>query len=737
MKRWIYIAVGILACANLFAQDSLGVRKIGDIGDSWYNVVDMEIREPYLYVLNWDDALVVFRLVDNDEPKFVGRSMDLLGRSFKVFGSKAVIKVDSRRLRLADLSDPAAPRLTFVFNAEQGNGFADFCVFDENYLAITTWDYGLRIYDIINMSSPNLIATSQARAYGEVDASGTTLYVRASDSLYIFDASNPAQPQLRGARFWQGENHVQGDRLFRVNNSSGMLMSYSVVDPTNPSAIGDTLPIDHHWGHPGQLQKVSVSSRILAVLSAVSDDGYPDLFDLNLYRITESGAAESLLDTSWDGSYGEIAVGDSAIVIRHDDIDVGLGYAKILKNVEGAAFEQTFVACPWGAPMRLDLSGSKLLSNRAGAGWNVFDVSQPESPVWLTSGSRARPGIGYSTTEDAQIGADWLAVAGYVETESHDFSNFQIANTQDPSNVSAKEISGINANPNVRVFEVQDSIILLQSEGNDWLIRAVIANDSTVVLTDSVHCSFGRGSIQDIFVRDSRITVSCDYSLHLLELEPSGLTYLGGVELNDQCALAALDGMTLCRALNSSRWLQFYDVADPLNISFEGQIQLASTPNGLSLANGHVFYSNPSNGLSIERLVSFDSCLHVGHYNTNFRGEDIAVIDDIAYLANSQDIFVLDVSAAIGGGIPAAPQQVKISRMFDPDHLLLTWLPVTTDRVGAPITIDAYEIYRRNSSNEEWVNIGVPTPPTAAEYTIDIPTGANAFAEFQIRAVKY
>ncbi|MBL0062884.1 MAG: hypothetical protein IPP40_15705 [bacterium] len=67
----------------------------------------------------------------------------------------------------------------------------------------------------------------------------------------------------------------------------------------------------------------------------------------------------------------------------------------------------------------------------------------------------------------------------------------------------------------------------------------------------------------------------------------------------------------------------------------------------------------------------------------------------------------------------------------------MTWLPVTADRPGQPITIDAYEIYRRYSSDEEWVNIGVPTPPTATEYTIDIPTGGNVFAEYQVRAVKH
>jgi len=735
MKRWIYIAVGILLSANLFAQDSLGVRKIGDIGDSWYNVVDMHIQEPYLYVLNWDDALVVFQLIENDEPKFVGRNMDLLGRSFKVFGSKAVVMVDSRRLRLADLSNPSAPRLTASFNAASGDGFSDFQIFDENYLAISTWHNGMRIYDLSNMSLPRLISTMQAFAQSEVDASGSILFLRKSDSLYTIDASIPGQPQVLGARFWQGENYVQGSLLHKVDNARESLITYSIVDPLNPIVLGDTLLIIHNWGHPGQVLKISVSDRLLAVFSGVStdDNSYPDFVDLNIYGISDSGTAFAISDSSWDSYFGEVAVGDSTIVLRHGGL---LAHATVKKYLGGLSFMPSFHAAPWGAPMRLCLSGDKLMSNRAGTGWNVFDVSQPDTPLWLGSGSLARVDVGFSEVYYSQIGSKWLAHFGTVETETIVLNNFQLVNVQNPLLPRAYEINGFDGN-RPRAFAMRDSLILISSARGNWLDRAIIQNDSTIVFVDSVQFAPTGGSITNIFLQGSRAILSCDYSLHVINLAQNSMSYLGGIDSLSRSSLVAIDENTVCRAVYSSRWIQFFDISDPLNISFEGQIRLASVPNGLWFADGHVFYSNPSDGLSIERLMSFDSCLHVGHYNTNFRGEDVAVINDIAYLANSQDIFVLDVSQAIRLGIPATPQELAIQRTFDPDHLLLTWFPVTMDRMGAPITIDAYEIYSRYSSDEAWVNIGAPTPPTATEYTIDIPTGGNVFAEYQVRAVKH
>lgn len=238
------------------------------------------------------------------------------------------------------------------------------------------------------------------------------------------------------------------------------------------------------------------------------------------------------------------------------------------------------------------------------------------------------------------------------------------------------------------------------------MLRSVDLSDYTnpvvVATTELQH------EARSLTVKDSTAYIADSHGLTLVDVSGSDtLQTLGSLAMAGTLShISVDDGLAVMRTGTSD--ITIVDVADPANPQVISKFSITGTIRSLELQDNVIYVANDVRGLRLIDISDPHNPTEIGHYASGHKAVDVDIEGRYAYLANTGQVFVLDVGASIGGGIPAAPQQVTISRTFDPDHYLLSWLPVTTDRIGDPIEINSYEIYRRNTASGTWENIRRP-----------------------------
>ncbi|MBL0062882.1 MAG: hypothetical protein IPP40_15695 [bacterium] len=191
MNRWIYIAVGMLACANLFAQDSLGVRKIGDIGDWFHSARDLAVLDSLMYVLTPDDGLQIYRIEHYQEPHFVGRNMSLSGTKFELFGDLLSIWQSPTAIRLVDVSASDNPVQRSAITTT--TAIKDACVID-NHLYSIRQGFGIEVYSLDNLDQPERIGELVSQAVLQSIGCIPGYLVGLQPIHFVMDIANPGSP---------------------------------------------------------------------------------------------------------------------------------------------------------------------------------------------------------------------------------------------------------------------------------------------------------------------------------------------------------------------------------------------------------------------------------------------------------------------------------------------------------------------------------------------------------------
>ena len=254
----------------------------------------------YLYTTDYS-GFSIFDIHEPDKPSLLGKytdSDDWLTRGAFVVGDYAYITGRTKGLQVIDISDKRFPRLT-------GNYISDITPYDKiivkgEYAYTNSFGYAFVILNISDPISPELISTTGCKAspkglavkgdyvfvgstgievfditnrknpqlkktidnYGTVyglASRGNYLYVSdyTQDALCILDITNPEVPVEKGSCGVTNPFEVilDGDYAYLTEiNTSRILTSVNITDPTNPMVIG-------RFAYNGNSRQIDIRSR--------------------------------------------------------------------------------------------------------------------------------------------------------------------------------------------------------------------------------------------------------------------------------------------------------------------------------------------------------------------------------------------------------------------------------------------------------------------------------------------
>lgn len=152
-------------------------------------------------------------------------------------------------LLVFDIANPARPTRTRTISTQLHTW--DISVFGSLlYLSIgAELDSGINTYDITAASDPQLVGsfTIGDRLIGNVGRFGSYMYVTHKEWLYVYNVSDPANPQLRHSLWFNslcGEVCVRGNYLYMLGRGDGVaplrdggLWVFSLADAEHPQLV--------------------------------------------------------------------------------------------------------------------------------------------------------------------------------------------------------------------------------------------------------------------------------------------------------------------------------------------------------------------------------------------------------------------------------------------------------------------------------------------------------------------
>jgi len=202
------ISVGIvLSSAGLFAQDSSGVRMVGQAFPQWAETFDMEISDDVLFVAN--GRLDIIDVSNPENPDYIWYS-NRLGycNQVEVIGDRAYVTtgyLGEIQFYVLDISDLANPQ---ILGKLEEDHVSPLQLKVSGNIAYIISHHSVRIYDF---SEPedimNIAVIDSTVDFMEVDIERNYLFgYDPGDGLRIIDVSDPASP--RQVNFFPYHIHI-------------------------------------------------------------------------------------------------------------------------------------------------------------------------------------------------------------------------------------------------------------------------------------------------------------------------------------------------------------------------------------------------------------------------------------------------------------------------------------------------------------------------------------------------
>jgi hypothetical protein len=221
-----------------------------------------QVGDTVAYVTDWSNGVRVIDVSDPAAPVEVASVSTSHNTMDVVIQGDLAYVADWEALApgamvIIDVSDPANP--STVGSCAAAGGFHNHAVAGKTaFLANGT--EGLRLADVSNPAAPAIVGTYDPGSAYDVAAQGNHAYLASSDGLIIFDVTDPANPARMGTFYGQqgGPAGITVDgNVAYLSNGSGGLYIVDVTDASAPAEVGnlqfgadgDTRSIFYRDGH--------------------------------------------------------------------------------------------------------------------------------------------------------------------------------------------------------------------------------------------------------------------------------------------------------------------------------------------------------------------------------------------------------------------------------------------------------------------------------------------------------
>lgn len=259
-----FVAILLFMAAPSFAQDSLNVRRIGQMTASG-QAVAVEVRDTFAYVADGTDGLRVLNISNPSQPYEVSY-YDTPGsaREVTLVGDFAFIADRPNGVRVINVSNPLSPYEVGYIDTP---GSAESIAISDGYAFVADGTSGLRIIDISNSAAPALVTAfdTPGDGLGLTVAGGYAYVADGNYGLRVINIQNPSAPFEAGYLDTPGYSWnvaVAGNYAYVADSHAGLRI-VDVSNPATPTEVGSYLP-------PCCTREVAVAGHFVYMATAES-----------------------------------------------------------------------------------------------------------------------------------------------------------------------------------------------------------------------------------------------------------------------------------------------------------------------------------------------------------------------------------------------------------------------------------------------------------------------------------
>ena len=617
--------------AHLAEGTTKSVRLIGDVA-VWQNGAYLEAHD----VSVPGSPVALSRYLLPAQPS----DMEVVGDRLYV-----ALRKDAGLLVL-DYADPAAPAVAASLPGEDLLSVA--VAGDLAYCGAGS--AGFVVIDLAAPGGPAQIAAldTPGSANGTAVMGNTLLVALGNNGFGTYDITDPSAPAQLA--LWATDGfctYVREDGGVAYLAGNFGLQILDVSDPTNPTPLGSYDPGDttYELVKQGEVLYVAGLQGLVAVL--VTDPANPIALDASTVTNGFSCAVNEsvvLMGVRFEGLY----------VLDPGSLDV-------LSNVGNAGFAN-----------KLHLSGDALYVADLSGGVLVWDVSDPENPVFLTE-IASEP-----NTQDVGIAGDQLAIVNANNTGT----GLLMADVSDPA---APVVQGARDTGN-------------QTYGIDLVgPRAVLANGFGGLMVADVSDPLAPVSLGDLFLGAAAFDVMTAGDVAYVASFGGGFL---AVDVSDPAGMAILDQelwgfLNAVDVTDQTAWvadgqqgLRVVDITDPADLVSVATLPLASQARDVvrsRVGSPYVYLGDDFYGLRQVDVSDPANPVLLGSYPSADRGMGVDAVGGLVVLAAGETgVYIYRnpaVVPAMAGGLTARANQdaVELDLWLSQPHLHGVTITRTTD----------------------------------------------------------
>ncbi len=352
-------------------------------------------------------------------------------------------------------SDPMPSRMDANISTFNGADYPQSLVYENGYLFITDYYYGLRVADVHQPSLPLPAGGLSAQNANDIAISGSYAYLTTNKSLCIIDISNPTSPVLTGSVAIPDNGGLQAEGVVVLGNLvfvAGFNDGFAVIDATdkaNPvvrlsnqgvaDGIGQNLSVDAQDRAGTKVLAVTGLSKT-AIYTVTGTDSSPTL---NLQSSTVSGGytgrfSGTTLYVAGAGGGWSLYAYDTSTLTAPSQLGAGIAPA-----VGTAAAEN------------IALDGNRAYVSLRDYGFSIIDISNPASMSLLQT--YTIPGHPHGI--DASGGLAYISAGSGYGVVIYGVGN---------ASTMSLALTLTNVNTGARLAAYRDRIFVSENGSGDW-----------------------------------------------------------------------------------------------------------------------------------------------------------------------------------------------------------------------------------------------------------------------------
>ena len=468
---------------------------------------------------------------------------------------------------------------------------------------------GLVVIDISDATTPTLAATynTTGAAYGVAVAGDHAFVADFADGLQVIDITDPTNPTLAGtyntASFAYGVA-VAGDHAFVADFAAG-LQVIDVSDPANPTLAGtyNTTGSAYAVAVDGDHAFVADWDAGLVVID-ISDPTNPTL--AGSYNTTGNARGVAV-----DGDHAFVADATSGLQV----IDISDPTAPTLAGTYDTPVFAYGVA----------VAGDQAYVADHSAGLVVVDVSNPAAPTLVDSYDTPDVAIGVAVAGDYAFVADHST--GLLVVDILDATALPLAGSYDTTG-SARGVAVAGDHAFV-------------ADGASGLQVIDISDPTNPTLAGT----YNAGVTSDVAVAGDHAFVTVGGFLLVVDIsDPTAPTLAGSYNTGDARGVAVAGDHAFVAA---GDWgLVVVDISDPTNLTLVGTYNTTGSARAVAVDGDHAFVADWDWGLVVIGISDPTAPTLARTFNPvgGALVADVAVDGDLAFVADSSGVWILDVT---------------------------------------------------------------------------------------------